>query len=141
MERKREMKMKTLPNGVKIYNATPHVIRFWRKGWPNPIEVEPDRVVSARVVETEVHPRNIAEDVLRGMEDSSVVRFVRVEFMGNDDGLSIIQAAQDVGAMVVGSIIAAQAYPGVVFAMTPAPGYERVPPAEKRMNPDKFTVY
>ena len=43
--------------------------------------------------------------------------------------------------MVVGSIIAAQAYPGLVVAMVPAPGYERRPPAEKRMRPDKFTIY
>jgi len=41
----------------------------------------------------------------------------------------------------VGSIIAAQAYPGQVVAMTPTPGYERVPPAEKRMNPDKFNIF
>jgi hypothetical protein len=43
--------------------------------------------------------------------------------------------------VVVGSIIAAQAYPGLVVAMTPAPGYERKPPTEKRMRPDKFTVF
>lgn len=52
--------------------------------------------------------------------------------------------ASDNAAMplrIVGSIIAAQAYPGEVVAMTPAPGYERVAPAEKRMNPHKFTIF
>jgi hypothetical protein len=43
--------------------------------------------------------------------------------------------------MIVGSIIAAQAYPGSIKAMIPCEGYERVPPTEKRMRPDKFTVY
>lgn len=43
--------------------------------------------------------------------------------------------------MPVGSIIAAQAYPGQVVAMTPAPGFERVPPAEKLMSCEKFTTF
>jgi len=28
-----------------------------------------------------------------------------------------------------------------VVAMTPAPGFERVPPADKRVNCDKFTTF
>ncbi|GAH77449.1 unnamed protein product, partial [marine sediment metagenome] len=44
-------------------------------------------------------------------------------------------------AIIIGSIISAQAYPGEVFAMTPAPGFERVPPDQKRMNPFKFTMF
>ena len=44
-------------------------------------------------------------------------------------------------AIIIGSIIAAQAFPGRVLAMVPAPGFERVPPAEKRMRDDKFTVF
>jgi len=35
----------------------------------------------------------------------------------------------------------AQAFPERVFGMVPAPGFERVPPAEKRMRDDKFTVF
>ena len=31
--------------------------------------------------------------------------------------------------------------PGRVLAMVPAPGFERVPPAEKRMRDDKFTTF
>ncbi|MBT9174333.1 MAG: hypothetical protein DDT21_02747 [Syntrophomonadaceae bacterium] len=45
------------------------------------------------------------------------------------------------GAVILGSIIAAQAYPGRVLAMVPAAGFERVPPAEKRMRDDKFTTF
>lgn len=43
--------------------------------------------------------------------------------------------------VILGSIIAAQAYPGDVVAMVPVPGYERVAPPEKRMRCDKFTVF
>jgi hypothetical protein len=48
---------------------------------------------------------------------------------------------QNPGAIIVGSIIAAQAFPGRVYATIPAPGFERVPPAEKRMRDDKFLVF
>ena len=44
-------------------------------------------------------------------------------------------------AIIVGSIIAAQAFPGRVLAMIPAPGFERVPPDQKRMRDDKFTTF
>jgi hypothetical protein len=121
--------MKTLPNGVTVFNATPHVIRFWREDWQEPVEVEPDATVSAKPVETEV--RNI-----------NGVSFVKTVFEPVfDKAYAVAVVANDNGAIVVGSIIAAQAFPGVVVAMTPAPGFERVPPDQKRMNPDKFTVF
>ena len=68
---------------------------------------------------------------------------MRTKFTGNDEGRAIIAAmkAANPDAVIVGSIIAAQAYPGEVVAMTPLPGYERVAPAEKRMNPHKFTTF
>lgn len=43
--------------------------------------------------------------------------------------------------IVIGSIIAAQAYPGQVMAMVPVPGFERVAPPDKRMRTDKFTIF
>ena len=43
--------------------------------------------------------------------------------------------------VIVGSIIAAQAYPGEVAAMTPVEGFERVAPDQKRMRCDKFTTF
>lgn len=75
---------------------------------------------------------------------------VETRFVGTDEGRALIDeikathaASEDaeLPLRIVGSIIAAQAYPGKVVAMTPAPGFERVAPAEKRMNPRKFTIY
>lgn len=43
--------------------------------------------------------------------------------------------------IIIGSIVAAQAYPGKVYGMCPVPGYERVAPADKLMRVDKFTRY
>ena len=119
--------MKTLPNNVTIFNATPHPIRFWKEGWDEPVEVETDVLINAKPVETLVKTENN-------------VQFVKTNFVGDDAGKAVIGDVPQ-GVLIVGSIIAAQAYPGQVVAMTPAPGFERVAPAEKRMNPDKFTVF
>lgn len=121
--------MKTLPNGVTVFNATPHVIRFWSENWDGPVEVEKDFVVSAK----------IEEQVVLEFEHHSLVS---TEFVPDDVSWNVIARAKDEGAhVIVGSIIAAQAYPGAVMAMVPCAGYERVPPAEKRMRADKFTVF
>lgn len=119
--------MKTLPNGITVFNATPHSIRFWREDWSEPVEVETDAAINAKPVETLVKTENN-------------VQFVKTDFVGDDTGKSIINEVTQ-GVLIVGSIIAAQAYPGKVVAMTPAQGYERVAPDQKRMNPDKFSVF
>jgi len=121
--------MKTLPNGITVFNATPHAITFWREEWPEPVTVEPDEIINAQPVEQVVERRN-------------GVTLVRTAFEPNEAGYAVIERAMSAGAdVIVGSLIAAQAYPGRVVAMTPAPGFERVPTNEKRMNPDKFTVF
>lgn len=123
--------MKTLPNGITIWNATPHPIRFWKEGWDTPVEVETDEVISATISEETVSSKGLPN-----------VEFVTTEFLPQDGGWHLIEEAYEMGAdLIVGSIIAAQAYPGDVVAMTPSPGYERVPPNKKRMNPDKFTTF
>ena len=68
---------------------------------------------------------------------------VRVRFSAdekNSAALAALEAAHP-GAIIVGSLIAAQAFPGRVLAMVAAPGFERVPPAEKRMRDDRFTIF
>jgi hypothetical protein len=128
--------VKTLPNGVLVFNATPHPINFWKEGWESVVTVGVDTVINASPSE---------EPVTSGAWDarnfSANIQFVKTAFAGTGEGRAVAEKARAQGAVVVGSIIAAQAYPGLVCAMTPAPGYERVAPAEKRMNPDKFTVF
>lgn len=123
--------MKTLPNTLTVFNATPHIVRFWKEGWPEPVEVEPDEPINATVSE------EFVSDIQGDRED---IVLVRATFVGNYEGREIIRQAKEYADVIVGSIIAAQAYPGDVVAMCPSPGYERVPPAEKRMRPDKFTI-
>ncbi len=45
------------------------------------------------------------------------------------------------GKIILGSLVAAQAFPGRVVALCSVPGFERVPANEKRMRDDKFTVF
>jgi len=124
--------MKTLPNGVMVFNATPHTIRFWSPNWEEPVEVETDQVISASVREVQVYLADKPEDI----------DLVCPTFDGTAEGRQIAVNALANGAhFVVGSFIAAQAYPDLVVAMVAAEGYERVPPAEKRMRPDKFTTF
>ena len=119
--------------GAVVVNTTPHAIRFQDlDGSIVEVPADPSMLLNAKAVEEAV-----ADDL------------VTTRFVGTDEGRALIgriQAEAGVeypGAKVriVGSIIAAQAYPGRVVGMTPAPGFERVAPAEKRMRPDKFTVF
>ena len=114
--------------GRKIFNATPHSINFDVDGEIVIIEAPEKQYIISAVAE----------------EKQVTEIFVTTNFVGNTEGKKIIeriweQHGDDI--IIVGSIIAAQAYPGDVVAMTPAKGYERVAPAEKRMNPDKFTIF
>lgn len=79
------------------------------------------------------------------------------EVVGSIDGVSLVKTRFEAdtkadeflaglksvasNAVVIGSIIAAQAYPGRVFGLCPVPGYERVAPSEKRMRLDQFITY
>lgn len=114
-------------------NVTPHFIIF-RCQDGSEFELLPSGyLVNAKPVEETV-------SVICGIE------FVSTRFQGDLEGVRIIQEIKDSilekkNILIIGSIVAAQAYPGQVVAMTPAPGYERVPVDQKRMNPDKFTIF
>ena len=79
----------------------------------------------------------------RANKVSAGEHLVRTEFVSDEIGEAIIAAIQEAlpGAFIIGSMIAAQAYPGKVLGMVPAPGFERVPPAEKRMSIEEFTTF
>ena len=116
---------------MKVINTTPHLIRFQNTDG-EVYEVEPCGVlINARPVEefAGIHP--------------SGAELVRTRFVADpasEEALTKLER-ENPGAVIIGSIIAAQAFPGRVLAMVPAPGFERVPPAEKRMRDDKFTTF
>ena len=125
--------MRIFQNGVVIVNTTPHPLTIQdMDGRLVTIPSDPEYVLNATCVEHNV--TNL---------------LVKSEFVGLPEGQGIILRIQSKVAqlypgkqlMIVGSIIAAQAYPGQVVSVCPVPGYERVAPSEKRMRCDKFTVF
>lgn len=115
-----------------VVNTTPHPICFLKGEEVITIPSDEKFLLNAKVVENQ-----IGADL------------VTSAFVGSKEGKEIITQLQNwakenfpnYDLRIVGSIIAAQAYPEEVVGMTPAPGYERVAPAEKRMSLDKFTVF
>jgi hypothetical protein len=117
---------------MKIINTTAHPIRFQFPTSGEIFEVPPCGVViNAQAVEEHVgtHPCG--------------AELVRTRFEATPEAEEALNKlhAEDPDAIIVGSIIAAQAFPGRVFAMVPVPGFERVPPAEKLMQADKFITF
>ena len=123
-----EKKVVRFKNGVSVINVTPHPIRF--QDGDELVEVEPSGIlINARIEEKIVK--------------EGVPTFVTSTFKPDKDSeeaLSKIEKEHP-GVLVVGSVIAAQAFPGRVVGMVPVEGFERVPPEEKRMRSDKFTIF
>lgn len=114
-----------------IINTTPHEITFLGADGAEFTVPPCGTLISALAVEQEVgkHP--------------SGASLVRTQFKATEQATADLDRleADHPDGVIIGSIIAAQAFPGRVFGMTPAPGFERKPPAEKRMDPAKFTTF
>lgn len=116
---------------TKIINTTPHVCRF-QSADGEVYEVQPcGKLVNAKPVNEPVG------------EHASGAKLVRVKFEPSAESIAILNELERhyPGAVIVGSIIAAQAFPGRVLGMIPAAGFERVPTEEKRMRDDLFTTF
>ena len=122
----------TFKNWKTIINCTPHPIRFQElDNEVVTINSNPEYLINAQV----------SEEVVQ--EDDDII-FTRPTFLPTPEGAAIINRIGKEfypGCVIIGSIIAAQAYPGQVCGMCPIPGHERVAPAEKLMRVDKFTRY
>lgn len=122
-----------------IINTTPHDITFGKEGYDETFIVPTSGIIlNAKAVEKEIY-----SDI------------VKTEFVPTPEGIQLIHDIHEwfettfdiekYDLRIVGSIIAVNAYkPGVVgfwvVGLTPLKGFERVPPNEKRMNIDKFTI-
>lgn len=114
-------------NGVVVLNATPHDINFEKDGIV--VTIPSSIIINARPMEEKVDDLLVKTTFVGTPEGSNAIRVIESTF--RESGIP--------GRLViVGSVIAMNAFPGKVFGMTPMPGFERVAPAEKRMNPSKF---
>lgn len=116
-------------NNVVYVNATPHSINLQVGSGCVVVPASQKQVINASIKEVQV------DDLL-----------VKSIFVGNEEGERIIneiysEFPEQDRVIIIGSLIAAQAYPGRVFGMCAAEGYERRPPAEKLMRSDKFVTF
>ena len=127
--------------GLKIVNTTPHDITLLSEKTGREYQVKPCGFILNATPE---------EKIVSLGDERGEVSLVQTVFKPSEEGLKFIEGlffgSESTGGkildkVIIGSIIAAQAYPGKVVAMTPAPGFERVPPAEKKMNLFKYTVF
>ena len=114
-----------------MINVTKHPIRF-QSAAGEVYELSPSSVViDARFQEEIVgnHPTG-----------AELVRARIVPTPTAEELLARLEAERP-GELIVGSLIAAQAFPGRVVAMVAVEGFERVPSDQKRMRDDKFTTF
>lgn len=118
-------------NGVCVLNTTPHPITM--QDMEGELVTVPTSVlINAKAEEQQVSDLFVKTVFVGTPEGHETIRDIRGTFVGSGCTDTLV---------IVGSIIAAQAYPGDVVGITPVPGYERVAPAEKRMRCDKFTTF
>ena len=112
---------------VTLANCTPHPIRF--QTYDGVVEIEPSGYTLPAIPQ---------EKLIRCRGN---VSFVTTTFQRSVEVWDDIQRFIDVddSVIIVGSIISAQAYGGVV-SLVPVPGFERNPPAEKLYHADKFNT-
>lgn len=118
-------------NGVCVLNTTPHSLTM------QDINGELVTVPTSIIINAKAEEKAVND------------LFVKTVFVGTSEGTEIIRDIEgtfkETGCpdrlVIVGSIIAAQAYKGKVVGLCPVPGFERVAPSEKRMRCDKFTVF
>lgn len=126
-------------DGRVLVNTTPHELTFQSLDCELvtvPTSVPKGEKVGFAVLNAKANEVMVADDL------------VTTTFSATSEGLDLLEAIEDWAAekhpnetlRVIGSMIAVNSYPGRVVGMCPAPGFERVPPAEKRMRTDKFTV-
>jgi len=109
-------------------NTTPHQITFLVNG--EDVVIPPSGVLINAAVDEEIVVEN-------------GIMFSKPRFVPEPASEAILQelVREYPDILVLGSIIAAQAYPGKVLGLCPAPGFERVPVQDKRMHASKFTRY
>ena len=123
------VKIYEFSNGVQVVNTTPHYLTF----------LDGDDVVEVPKTGVLINARIQNIETKEGILTFKVPSFVPDP--ESEVVLQSLEAEVPPGTLVIGSIIAAQAYPGRVVGMISSPGFERVPPNEKRMSITEFTRY
>jgi hypothetical protein len=119
----------TLPNGVTVWNVTPHDLSFWCEREEETVVAPSDGVLNALPISEYVKKRK-------------EYNIVRVIFTPLEAGLQMIEEIKrdNPRALIVGSIIAAQAYPEDVVATIPYKP-SRVYKQQRLVKSNRFTCF
>lgn len=115
---------------MKIINTTPHPITFLGLDGIEYVVQPCGVIINAKIEEKILVPEPRYKDLI-------LVTPVFVSDPDNNEKLTQLEKEHP-DSIIVGSVIAAQAYPKRVFGLVP---FERVPPDQKIMRDDKFTVF
>jgi len=117
--------------GVRVVNTTLHDITFRRSGIEDFLQtVPPSGTVINAVPFTDT------------IEVANGVSIVRTKYEGNPDGFKFLKdIPMDSSIIIIGSIIAALAYPGKVKSLIAWKGYKQLPPHERVYVYNKFRVF
>lgn len=122
----------TLPNGVTIMNVTPHDLIFQDDSWDDVVVAPSEFVISADTYDSVVKFHGEA-------------RLVYLEFRPRRENVEWIEDMKRryPSILLVGSVVAAQAYPGDIVAPVPRFRGERGGKRVSRplMNPNRFSVH
>ena len=116
-----------------VANTTPHSITFGLPDGKTVIVPQCGALVNATVSNTAVAPGLVTPTFQPSADGWATIADIKAQHKASADAALPLR--------IVGSIIAAQAYPGDVVGMVPCKGFDRVPPAQKRMDPTTFTVF
>lgn len=120
-------------NGMVVVNSTPHSISMQDMDTGGLVSIPTSELINAKVEETMVSDFLVKSTFTTTPEGEETINMFEEIFKQ--------EFPKERRLIIIGSIIAAQAFPGRVFGMTPVPGFERVPPADKRIRNDKFVTF
>jgi hypothetical protein len=121
----------TLPTGIVVYNMTPHPLRFWCGKESGIVEVPSDGIINAM-------------PIVRTVKNNGAYRLSTICYDYTTDGMMLIEEIRknNKDALIVGSIITAQAYPEEVVAPVPLRSQRSIYLREGRLNrSDSFAVF
>ena len=113
--------------GVKMVNCTPHPLRF-----------EDDRVINGNKELAAILKATPREKTVKTIND---IELVTPQFLSESQGEQLCNYAKEQGFLLIGSIIAAQAYRKPVVSPVTTPETTRAPPTQRVIQRKKWTCY
>lgn len=119
-----------LPSGVTVYNVTPHELNFWCGDEVGVVVSPPDEVVNALPISKTAYK-----------DDNYTL--VNMSFTWTKEGMSVIEKilSECPNAVIVGSVVAAQAYPEYVVATVKMNSSRLIKQDIHLVRSDRFTTF